>query len=65
MKCGQQFEIYKMLVCTKFRRNSLLEFGFRVRKPLRKFDVKIGLKDLCKKKLKDVFIRFSHYVVDK
>ena len=43
MKFGQQFEINELYVCTKFRSNRLRNFGFRTRKPPRKFGVKSGL----------------------
>ena len=43
MKFGQQFEIIELYVCTKFRGNRSRDFGFRTRKPARKFGVKSGL----------------------
>ena len=43
MKFGQQFEINELYVCTKFRGNRSRDFGFRTRKPPRKFGVKSGL----------------------
>ena len=43
MKFGQQFEIIELYVCTKFRGNRSRDFGFRTRKPPRKFGVKSGL----------------------
>ena len=43
MKFGQQFEINESYVCTKFRGNKLRDFGFRTRKPPRKFGVKSRL----------------------
>ena len=43
MKFGQQFEINELYVCTKFRGNRSRNFGFRTRKPPRKFGVKSGL----------------------
>ena len=43
MKFGQQFEIIELYVCTKFRGNRSRNFGFRTRKPPRKFGVKSGL----------------------
>ena len=43
MKFGQQFEINDLYVCTKFRGNGSRDFGFRTRKPPRKFGVKTGL----------------------
>ena len=49
MKFGQQFEINELYVCTKFRGNRLRDFGFRTRKPPRKFGVK---SDLSQKRLK-------------
>ena len=42
IKFGQQFEINELYVCTKFRGNKLRDFGFRTRKPPRKFGVKSG-----------------------
>ena len=43
MKFWQQFEINKLYVCTKFEGNRWRDFGFRTRKPPRKFGVKSGL----------------------
>ena len=43
MKFLQQFEINELHVCTKFRGNRSRDFGFRTRKPPRKFGVKSGL----------------------
>ena len=43
MKFLQQFEINELYVCTKFRGNRSRDFGFRTRKPPRKFGVKSGL----------------------
>ena len=43
MKFWQQFEINELYVCTKFRGNRSRDFGFRTRKPPRKFGVKSGL----------------------
>ena len=43
MKFGQQFEINELHVCTKFRGNRSRDFGFRTRKPPRKFGVKSSL----------------------
>ena len=43
MKFGQQFEINELYVCTTFRGNRSRDFGFRTRKPPRKFGVKSGL----------------------
>ena len=49
MKLWQQFEINELYVCTKFRGNRSRDFGFRTRKPPRKFGVK---SDLSQKRLK-------------
>ena len=43
MKFWQQFEINELYVCTKFQGNRSRDFGFRIRKPSRKFGVKSGL----------------------
>ena len=43
MKFWQQFEINELYVCTKFWGNKSRDFGFRTRKPPRKFGVKSGL----------------------
>ena len=43
MKFWQRFEINELYVCTKFRGNRSRDFGFRTRKPPRKFGVKSGL----------------------
>ena len=43
MKFGLQFENNELYVSTKFRGNRSRDFGFRTRKPLRKFGVKSGL----------------------
>ena len=43
IKFGQQFEINGLYICTKFRGNRSRDFGFRTRKPPRKFGVKSGL----------------------
>ena len=43
MKFGQQFEINELHVCTIFGDNRSRDFGFRTRKPPRKFGVKSGL----------------------
>ena len=43
MKFWQHFEINELYVCTKFRGNRSRDFGFRTRKPPRKFGVKTGL----------------------
>ena len=49
VKFGQQFEINELYVCTKFRGNRSRDFGFRTRKPARKFGVK---SDFSQKRLK-------------
>ena len=51
MKFQLQFEINNLLVyvCAKFRGNESRDFGFRTRKPTRKFGVK---SDLIQKRLK-------------
>ena len=56
MKFGQQFEINELYVCTKFRGNRLRDFGFRTRKPPRKFGVKSGLSQKRLKYGKKYFI---------
>ena len=56
MKFGQQFEINELYVCTKFRGNRSRDFGFRTRKPLRKFGVKSGLSQKRLKYGKKYFI---------
>ena len=43
MKFWQQFESNELHVCTKFRRNRSRDFGFKNRKPPRKFGVISGL----------------------
>ena len=43
VKFGQQFEINELYICNKFRGNRSRDFGFRIRKPLRKFGVKSRL----------------------
>ena len=43
MNFGQQFDIDELYVCTKFRGNRSRDFGFKTRKPPRKFGVKSGL----------------------
>ena len=43
MKFWQQFEINELYVCTEFRGNRSRDFGFRTRKPPRKFGVKSRL----------------------
>ena len=40
MKFWQQFEINELYFCTKFRGNRSRNFGFKTRKPPRKFGVK-------------------------
>ena len=49
MKFGLEFEINGLYVCTKFRGNRSRDFGFRTRKPPRKFGIK---SDLSQKRLK-------------
>ena len=56
MKFGQQFEINELYVCTKFRGNRSRDFGFRTRKPSRKFGVKSGLSQKRLKYGKKYFI---------
>ena len=56
MKFRQQFEINKFYVCTKFRGNRLHDFGFRTRKPPRKFCIKSGLRQKRLKCSKKYFI---------
>ena len=56
MKFGQQFEINELYVCTKFRDNRSRDFGFRTRKPPRKFGVKSGLSQKRRKYGKKYFI---------
>ena len=51
MKFEQQFEINKLYVCTKFRGNRSRDFGFRTRKPPRKFGVKSGLSQKRRQKI--------------
>ena len=46
---GQQFETNELYVCTKLRGNRSRDFGFRTRKPPRKFGVK---SDLSQKRLR-------------
>ena len=43
MKFWQQFEIHKLYVCAKFQGNGSRDFGFRTRKPPRKFGVESSL----------------------
>ena len=43
MKFGLQFKINELYVCTKFRGIRSRDFGFRTRKPPRKFGVKSSL----------------------
>ena len=56
MKFGQQFEINELDVCTKFRDNRSRDFGFRTRKPPRKFGAKSGLSQKRLKYGKKYFI---------
>ena len=56
MKFGQQLEINELYVCTKFRGNRPCDFGFRTRKPPRKFGVKSGLSQKRLKYGKKYFI---------
>ena len=56
MKFGQQFEINELYVCTQFRGNRSRDFGFRTRKPPRKFGVKSGLSQKRLKYGKKFFI---------
>ena len=56
MKFGQQCEINELYVCTKFRGNMSRDFGFRTRKPPRKFGVKSGLSQKRLKYRKKYFI---------
>ena len=56
MKFGQQFEINELYVCTKFRGNRSRDFGFKTRKPPRKFGVKSGLSQKRLKYGKKYFI---------
>ena len=56
VKFGQQFEINELYVCTKFRGNTSRDFGFRTRKPPRKFGVKSGLSQKRLKYGKKYFI---------
>ena len=56
MKFGQQFEINELYVCTQFRGNRSRDFGFRTRKPPRKFGVKSGLSQKRLKYGKKYFI---------
>ena len=56
MKFGQQFEINELYVCKQFRGNRSRDFGFRTRKPARKFDVKSGLSQKRLKYSKKYFI---------
>ena len=56
MKFGQEFEINELHVCTKFRGNRSRDFGFRIRKPPRKFGVKSGLSQKRLKYDKKYFI---------
>ena len=56
MKFGQQFKINELYVCTQFRGNRSRDFGFRTRKPPRKFGVKSGLSQKQLKYSKKYFI---------
>ena len=56
MKFWQQFEINDLHVCTQFRGNRSRDFGFRTRKPPRKFGVKSGLSQKRLKYGKKYFI---------
>ena len=56
MKFWHQFESNDLYVCTKFRGNRSRDFGFRTRKPLRKFGVKSGLSQKRLKYGKKYFI---------
>ena len=61
MKFWQQFEITDLHVCTKFWGNRWRDFGFRTRKPLRKFGAKNRLNQKRLKYGKKYFTRL--YVV--
>ena len=56
MKFWKQFEINELYVYTKFRGNRSHDFGFRTRKPPRKFGVKSGLSRKRPKYRKKYFI---------
>ena len=56
MKFGQQFEINELFVCTKFRGNRSRDFGFKTRKPPRKFGVKSDLSQKRRKYDKKYFV---------
>ena len=56
MKFGQQFKINELYVCTNFRGNRSRDFGFRTRKPPRKFGAKSGLSQKRLKYGKKYFI---------
>ena len=56
MKYGEQFEINELYACTKFRGNRFRDFGFRTRKPHRKFGVKSGVSQKRLKYGKKYFI---------
>ena len=56
MKFWQQFEINELYVCTKFQGNRSRDFGFRTRKPPRKFGVKSSLSQKRLKYSKQYFI---------
>ena len=56
MKFWQQFENNELYVCIKFRGNRSCDFGFRARKPSRKFGVKSRLNQKRLKYGKKYFI---------
>ena len=56
MKFRQQLEINELYVCTRFRGNKSRDFGFRTRKPPRKFGGKSGLSQKRLKYDKKYFI---------
>ena len=58
MKFEQQFEINALYVCTQFRGNRSCDFGFRTRKPPRKFGVNSGFSQKRLKYGKKYFIGF-------
>ena len=57
MKFGQQFEINELYVCIKFRGDKLRGFGFKTRKPPRKFGVKSSFSQKRLKYGKKYFVR--------
>ena len=57
MKFGRQFEINELYVCTQFRGNRSRDFGFKTRKPPRKFGVKSGFSQKRLKYGKKIFHR--------